>query len=103
MAFIWDPVKAEQNVREHGVYFEDAAYVFDDPLRIKRRDDDSSIDEERYQTIGMAGHILFVVYTEEGDDDTRLISARIADPKERRIYYGRIGTSYPFGWERTYP
>jgi uncharacterized DUF497 family protein len=100
MAFVWDPVKAEQNILDHGVFFEDAAHIFDDPFRIKRCDDDSSFDEERYQTIGMAGHVLFVVYTEEGNYDTRIISARIADLKEQRIYYGAIGTAYPYGWER---
>jgi uncharacterized DUF497 family protein len=98
MAFVWDPAKATANIREHGVYFEDAEHIFDDPLRVKRRDDDSSIDEERYQTIGMAGQVLFVVYIEEDTDDVRLISARIADPKERRIY-GNSKT-YPYGWER---
>jgi uncharacterized DUF497 family protein len=120
MAFIWDPEKAEKNFRDHGVYFEDAEYVFDDPRRIKRRDsqaalaastihslqnkaagldDDSSGSEERYQTIGTAKKVIFVVYTEEGDDDTRLITARVADPKERRIYHG-FSETYPYGWER---
>jgi uncharacterized DUF497 family protein len=99
MAFIWDPEKAEKNFRFHGVRFEAAEYVFDDPRRIKRRDDDSSESEERYQTIGMTRRLLFVVYTEEGEDDTRLISARFADPKERRIYHG-FSEAYPYGWER---
>jgi uncharacterized DUF497 family protein len=99
MAFVWDPEKAEKNVLNHGVYFEDAEYIFDDPLRIKRHDDDSSEGEERYQTIGTAGQVLFVVYTEEGEDDTRFISARLATPKERRIYNGGSET-YSYGWER---
>jgi uncharacterized DUF497 family protein len=99
MAFVWDPDKAEKNFRYHRVYFEDVEYVFDDPRRIKRHDDDSSENEERYQTIGAAGQVLFVVYTEEGEDDTRFISARLATPKERRIYYG-FSETYPRGWER---
>jgi uncharacterized DUF497 family protein len=99
MAFIWDPEKAEKNIRDHGVYFEDAEHTFDDPVRIRRHDDDSSKGEERYQSIGTARQLLFVVYTEEGEDDTRLISARITDPKERRIYHGS-GETYPYGWER---
>ncbi|GHV93754.1 hypothetical protein AGMMS50293_00740 [Spirochaetia bacterium] len=103
MAFIWDPVKAVENIRVHKIYFDDAEHIFDDPFRIRRRDDDSSITEERYQIIGEAGSVLFVVYTEEGPEDTRLISARLATAKERRIYHGRDGTTYPYGWERLDP
>ncbi|MDR2478628.1 MAG: BrnT family toxin [Treponema sp.] len=103
MAFVWDPAKAAENVRRHNVYFEDAEHIFDDPFRMKRRDDDSSITEERYQTLGEAGSVLFVVYTEEDPDDMRLITARLATAKERRIYYGRTGTAYPYGWERVNP
>jgi uncharacterized DUF497 family protein len=101
MAFVWDPAKAEKNFREHGIRFSTAENIFNDPFRIKRRDDDSSIDEERYQSIGKAGEVLFVVYTEEGDDDTRFISARAAGPKERRIY--GASKTYPYGWERADP
>jgi uncharacterized DUF497 family protein len=104
MAFVWDPAKAAENVRRHKVYFEDAEYIFDDPFRIKRRDDDSSITEERYQTLGEADSVLFVVYTEEDPDDTRLITARFATAKERRIYErNKFSTAYPYGWERINP
>ena len=99
MAFVWDPKKDAENVREHHMHLIDAEPVFHDPFRMIRRDADSSVIEERYQTMGMAGKVLFVVYTEEGDDDTRIISARVADPKERRIYYGG---NDQYGWERTY-
>ena len=100
MAYVWDPAKEAENFLCHKIHFYDAEYVFDDPFRIKRRDDDSSITEERYQTIGEAGLALFVVYTEEGPEDTRIISARLATAKERRIYYGRAGTTHSYGWER---
>jgi uncharacterized DUF497 family protein len=99
VAFVWDMKKAEKNFLEHRIRFTTAEHIFDDPLRIKRHDDDSSEGGERYQAIGMAGQVLFVVYTEDGEDDTRIISARAADPKERRIYYG-FGETYPYGWER---
>jgi uncharacterized DUF497 family protein len=102
MAFIWDPAKARDNFRDHRVLFDDAEDVFEDPLRMIRRDDDSSEYEERWQTIGMAGPMLFVVYTEVGDDDTRLISARFATPKERRIYNGTSKT-HSQGWFRVNP
>jgi uncharacterized DUF497 family protein len=59
MAFIWDPVKARDNFRDHRVLFDDAERVFDDPFRMIRRDDDSSDHEERWQTIGSAmGQVL---------------------------------------------
>jgi uncharacterized DUF497 family protein len=44
-----------------------------------------------------------VIYTEEGAEGTRIISARLATAKERRIYHGRTGTAYPYGWERANP
>jgi uncharacterized DUF497 family protein len=98
MAILWDEDKNRKNVRKHGVAFEDAQYVFLDPRRMERRDDDHSDEEERVQTMGAAEDVLFVVYTERGDD-TLLITARFAEPKERRIYYGD-STKYPKGWER---
>ena len=99
MAFVWDSVKARDNIRDHRVLFDDAERAFDDPRRIKRHDDDSSGNEERWQTIGRARQMFFVVYTEVGEVDIRLISARVANSKEKRIYYG-IGETYPYGWER---
>ena len=100
MAFVWDPVKAAENLRRHHVKLEAGRHVFKDPFRMTRHDDDSSVGEERYQTIGMADEVLFVVYTEEGPDDTRLISTRLATPKERRIYHGRDDAAGVYGWER---
>jgi uncharacterized DUF497 family protein len=70
--------------------------VFRDPRRIERYDDDKSDNEERWQTIGIAGKVLFVVYTERGDL-TRIISARFTELFERRIYYGD-SEIYLGGW-----
>jgi uncharacterized DUF497 family protein len=100
MVFLWDPAKAQVNFRKHAVWFDDAEYVFDDPLRMIRWDSDSSREEERWQTIGNAmGQLLFVVYTHVGNTDIRLISARVAMPKERRTYYGDDKT-HSQGWHR---
>ena len=101
MDFEWDGKKELDNIRDHRVLFLDAEHVFDDPLRMVRRDDDSSEDEERWQTIGIYKQVLFVSYTER-EDKTRIISARIAEPFERRIYYGNRNT-YPQGWHRINP
>ena len=98
MEFEWDDEKERINMKKHGIRFTTAEHIFDDPLRIERRDDDRSDDEKYWQTIGRADQVLFVVYTERGDV-TRIISARMAEPFERRIYYGNSET-YPYGWYR---
>lgn len=89
LQFEWDELKAEKNLIKHGISFETAAKVFLDINRIEIYDEEHSIDEDRYITIGMAGKVLFVVYTER-TPNIRLISARLATEKERRIYYGYI-------------
>jgi uncharacterized DUF497 family protein len=99
MVFEWDPEKERENFRLHGVHFDAAQLVFFDPLCKERRDDDSSDDEERRQIIGLSKDVLFVVFTERGEN-TRIISARVAEPFERRIYYGNGETH---GWQRVYP
>ena len=75
------------NKRKHKISFETAANVFFDENRIEQLDEFHSDEEERWQVIGMVDEILFVIYTER-EDKTRIISARRADKKERRIYYG---------------
>ncbi len=88
MQFEWDEEKAALNLQKHGISFEDAALVFNDEYRIEYYDAVHSADEDRYNTIGKVGEILFVVYTER-KAFTRIISARIATPAERRMYYDR--------------
>lgn len=63
---------------------------FLDKARIEIYDEaHSTMDEERFITIGMAGEVLFVVYIER-QQAIRMISARLATAKERRLYYGII-------------
>src|SRR5574344_109155 len=87
MEFEWDDLKNKSNVRKHHIRFEDALYVFLDPLRIERFDTENSAEEERWQTIGKVGKVLFVVYTER-NNNRRIISAGIANREERSAYYG---------------
>lgn len=87
--FEWDEEKALINFKKHKVLFETAAKVFLDQNRIEIYDAAHSIDEDRFITIGMAGEVLFVVYTER-ISKIRIISARLANERERRIYYGDI-------------
>ena len=87
--FVWDEEKAKANMIKHGVTFEIAARVFFDENRIEYYDEIHSKDEDRYYTIGMAGNILFVVYTER-KDAVRLISARLATKSEEVEYYDHL-------------
>lgn len=89
LQFEWDEEKASANLRKHGIPFELATKVFLDESRIEIYDESHSIDEERYITIGLAGEVLFVVYTER-TSSIRLISARLATARERSIYYGQF-------------
>lgn len=88
MQFEWDEDKAALNLKKHGVRFETAARVFEDEDRIEFYDSAHSTEEDRYNTSGMVDSVLFVVYTER-KNRVRLISARPANSKERRLYYDR--------------
>jgi len=83
----WDQEKAANNLEKHGVSFEEAATVFDDPLYIDFYDPDHSIEEHRYLIMGQStgSRLLIVSYTER-DQVVRLISAREVTPTERRAY-----------------
>ena len=89
MEFEWDPLKAEDNLKKHGVDFTEAATVFSDPLSITYSDPDHSLDEDRYIIIGSssANRLLIVAHTDR-DESTRLISAREVTSRERKLYEG---------------
>lgn len=82
--FEWDDRKAESNRRKHGVSFDEARDVFDDPDYIEEPDDDP--DEEGWKRIGRArAEFLVVIYTERGPL-IRIISARKATRHEQDFY-----------------
>ena len=87
LTFEWDTNKARQNVSKHGVAFEAAATVFGDPLSLTIEDPLNATLEERLITMGQssAGRILVVVHTAQGSN-IRIISARTATRRERRVY-----------------
>ncbi|MGB5634544.1 MAG: BrnT family toxin [Waterburya sp.] len=87
MQFEWSENKAASNLSKHGVSFEEAKTVFDDPLYVDFYDPDHSEDEERYLIVGESsrGRLLIVSYTERGDS-IRLISARELTRTERSAY-----------------
>lgn len=87
MGYEWDEEKAKLNFEKHGVSFDEAETVFDDPLFVDFHDPDHSYDEHRYIIIGESGRgrLLLVSYTERGGA-LRLISSREATPAERKVY-----------------
>ena len=90
--FEWDDVKAARNRREHNITFEMAREVFKDILAIDWDDDGQDDPEERCVTVGMAeNRLLLVSYTLRGDR-IRIISARLAEPYERRRYHNENQT-----------
>lgn len=91
MRWVWDAAKDRDNKRKHGLGFALAQLVFHDPLAVSRRDQNPG--EERWQTIGLIGHVIvLVVHTwpepdrETGEEIGRIISARKATAHERRAY-----------------
>jgi uncharacterized DUF497 family protein len=87
LTFEWDATKASDNHHKHGVSFEEAAGVFSDPLSLTIPDPQHSDAEDRFVTIGRSAfeRVLVVVHAERGDR-IRIISARAATPRERRVY-----------------
>lgn len=89
--FEWDAAKADSNLRKHRVSFETAVLVFADPFALARQDRIVN-GEPRWQTLGLVdGHLLLLVaHTvqdgEDGIEAIRIISARRADPQERKRY-----------------
>ena len=80
--------KERINIAKHGIDFATASHVLLDPDRLEYYDEKhSTANEDRFVTIGFAGDVLTVVYTER-TDVLRIISARIATKKEKVIYYG---------------
>ena len=87
LSFAWDPAKAAANLRKHGVSFPEATTAFADANSLTYLDPDHSSAEERWVLLGTStrARLLVVVHTERGDA-IRLISARKATRKERKIY-----------------
>jgi uncharacterized protein len=89
MRWTWDRDKAAANRVKHGLSFETAALVFDDPFHASKPDPHS--DGDRWHTIGLVGSVLvLVVHTwpegEEAEPTGRIISARKATAHERKVY-----------------
>lgn len=90
MQFEWDSEKDRVNRKKHGVRFDLARRVFEDPNHLSTQDRHED-GEERWQTLGLIGPvaIFLVAHTIEdgnGEEVVGIISARKADKTERRRY-----------------
>ncbi|MQA41646.1 BrnT family toxin [Rugamonas aquatica] len=88
MRFEWDARKANANLRQHGVSFEEACTVFDDRREKLQFDGAHSAIEDRYRLFGhsTAGRMLVVVHCYRGGEAIRVISAYKASRTERADY-----------------
>lgn len=90
ISFEWDSEKASSNLTKHGISFDEAAHVFNDPNHISRQDRFEN-GEFRWQTIGLVGGciVVLVAHTVKHDDSgeiVRIIIARKATKNERLVY-----------------
>ncbi len=87
----WDEKKSRSNLKKHGVSFEAAQFVFEDPLHVSRQDRVED-GEHRWQTLGMVDGVLLILVahtwneTDGGGEHIRIISARRTTKIERKIY-----------------
>lgn len=88
MPFEWDSAKDEVNQQKHGIAFEDILPIFDQKL-VEMEDNRKDYGEKRIKVYGeLHGLILCIVYTWR-DNKRRIISARIANERERSRYHGK--------------
>jgi uncharacterized DUF497 family protein len=87
--YTWIEEKNLLNKKKHGLYLSEVVDVFDDPHLVEFYDTaHSSLDEDRYINLGRLHDmvILFVVTADKVDNNTQIITARKATPKEQEIY-----------------
>ena len=85
--FEWDKNNIDKSYQKHGITLNEAEEIFLDEDILLLEDIKHSQQEERFKAIGKIakGRILFLVFTIRGNQ-IRIISARVANKKERRIY-----------------
>ncbi len=86
MRFEWNDNKDVGNLKKHGIRFEEAALIFKGVV-LTRIDDRDDYGKTREISIGRIGaQVIVVVVHTDGDDATRIISARLANRAERKVY-----------------
>jgi len=92
--FEWDEEKNAINKSKHGVSFEEAKYIFNDPNTVEIYDCQHNMTEDRWKIIGMNGWGLLTVICTENNKIIRIISARKADKKEEEVYFYGYSSIY---------
>lgn len=97
MKFEWDPSKAANNIRKHGVSFEEAITVFKDPLAFIFDDTAHSEHEHREIIIGVSAlrRMILVCFVERYEDIIRIVSARPATRQEIKDYEENVNNQTP--------
>ena len=90
MIFEWDENKNEENIKNHGIDFNDALEIFSAP-RLEYLDTRFDYDEARYIAIGFCNNRIILVAYSERNEKIRLISARKANAKEKKNFQNRLG------------
>jgi hypothetical protein len=89
IVFVWDERKNRENIRKHGVSFEEASTAFADENARLRHDPDHSQGEDRFILLGFSGKLRLLVvshaYRQDGKQ-IRIVSARKATANERKQY-----------------
>jgi uncharacterized DUF497 family protein len=93
MDFEWDENKNSTNVFKHGIDFKDALAVFNDPNIVTKADTRVEYGERRFHVFGLIEQhgIIMVVHTIRYENTIRIISARKANRRERRLYNPNFG------------
>ena len=90
LRFEWDEAKDRENIKKHGVSFEEAQTAFFDENALRFFDPDHSEDEDRFIMLGMSLKLRVLVVCHcfrRGDTVIRIISARKADKDESKQYW----------------
>lgn len=89
LSFEWDPEKARENIRKHGVQFDEAQTVFYDESAVEFYDDEHSGWEDRFLLLGLSTRLRLLMICHcyrESESVIRIISARKATASEARFY-----------------
>ena len=87
MRYIWDDDKNRANLERHGIVFEDACRIFEAPT-LEKVDDRFDYGEIRIYAIGLVNGLeITAIYTDQENDERRIISAWRSEPHERRAYW----------------
>lgn len=84
--FEWDEQKNKRNRKKHGIWFEEAEQVFDDPAALRFFDPEHSDDEDRFLMLGMSGsnRVLVIVFCERGKRTLSFELFRPGKPRRKR-------------------